>query len=359
MSKKTIGTLYAISVLLEFLVLTFALGASTFFIGLIFLHINAETLLIGLLVCAFAGWVVGLIAWIGALINFGKAQAWTFFVLTFFFGGIMILIYLFGGGPQPAPAPFPHSRTRSTYKYGAICGVTLAALAIFCTALLAPFCTHLLSNFWQFNLSTALIVNTLLAVCLSIISTLPVLFWAGKRAARQTGLAKAGSRVARHAYFWMFSVEAIYILLDLTGLLFLLVIGRVYPFPWGYAALSWLLSLIVPLLLLSGVGVVLDRMYGNLAQQSAPMNGPANPQPYQPQPAYAPFSSSPQQPQLANAPFGPQPYQPQLAYMPPGPQPYQPQQPLSALEILQQRYARGEIDMATFEQMRNQLKRSY
>lgn len=42
---------------------------------------------------------------------------------------------------------------------------------------------------------------------------------------------------------------------------------------------------------------------------------------------------------------------------PPNP-PYPPQQLLSALDILQQRYARGEIDAATFEQMRERLESS-
>jgi putative membrane protein len=35
---------------------------------------------------------------------------------------------------------------------------------------------------------------------------------------------------------------------------------------------------------------------------------------------------------------------------------YIPGQPLSAMDILEQRYARGEIDSATFERMREQLQ---
>ena len=41
---------------------------------------------------------------------------------------------------------------------------------------------------------------------------------------------------------------------------------------------------------------------------------------------------------------------------PPYYHPGQPSQSISALEILQQRYARGEIDAATYDQMRNRLK---
>jgi hypothetical protein len=44
--------------------------------------------------------ILSMIAWIGTLINLSRAQLWAWFVLTFFFGGIMILIYLVGG-PQP------------------------------------------------------------------------------------------------------------------------------------------------------------------------------------------------------------------------------------------------------------------
>lgn len=45
------------------------------------------------------------------------------------------------------------------------------------------------------------------------------------------------------------------------------------------------------------------------------------------------------------------PQQPQQTY-----QPYEPQQQLSAMEILRQRYARGEIDAVTFDQMRERLQ---
>ncbi|MBA2678247.1 MAG: SHOCT domain-containing protein [Ktedonobacteraceae bacterium] len=36
--------------------------------------------------------------------------------------------------------------------------------------------------------------------------------------------------------------------------------------------------------------------------------------------------------------------------------PYEPQQQLSAMEILRQRYARGEIDAVTFDQMRERMQ---
>lgn len=69
-----------------------------------------------------------------------------------------------------------------------------------------------------------------------------------------------------------------------------------------------------------------------------------NPSHKQPLPVVSPLSSSPQ---YGNIPGG--------AYVSP-PQVYQPPQQLSALEILQQRFARGEIDAATYQQMRDMLK---
>lgn len=51
-----------------------------------------------------------------------------------------------------------------------------------------------------------------------------------------------------------------------------------------------------------------------------------------------------------NTPFG------GPAYYPPPAQAYPPAQPLSALDLLQQRYARGEIDTATYDQIRARLE---
>lgn len=69
-----------------------------------------------------------------------------------------------------------------------------------------------------------------------------------------------------------------------------------------------------------------------------------------PQPLKA--GQSPQQQQNSLPPN----LSPGVALQPPTPQIYQPPLPGSALEILQQRYARGEIDTATFHEMRAQLE---
>lgn len=52
--------------------------------------------------------ICGLIATILTLIEFYRVRAWTQFILTFFFSGILTLIYLITGA-QPAPAPVPQN----------------------------------------------------------------------------------------------------------------------------------------------------------------------------------------------------------------------------------------------------------
>lgn len=105
MQKKTIGVLYVISIIL------WVVGLFT--IGPYFLHFYTPLFYVfrsfgplsrlAGLAFLLAGWILGIIAWIGTLINLGKAQAWGWFVLAFFFSGIVVLIYLFTG-PQPVPA---------------------------------------------------------------------------------------------------------------------------------------------------------------------------------------------------------------------------------------------------------------
>lgn len=53
-----------------------------------------------LLVMIFLAGLLGMIGWIGTLINLGKAHEWVWFFLTFFFGAIVVFVYLIAG-PQP------------------------------------------------------------------------------------------------------------------------------------------------------------------------------------------------------------------------------------------------------------------
>jgi hypothetical protein len=51
--------------------------------------------------------ILGMIAWIGALINLSRGEQWAWFILMFFFGGITLLIYLIGGPAVPAAGQTP------------------------------------------------------------------------------------------------------------------------------------------------------------------------------------------------------------------------------------------------------------
>lgn len=68
--------------------------------------------------------IFSMISWIGTLVNLSRAQLWTWFFLTFFFGGIMILVYLVAG---------PHPRLTGPYvpaQQGAVAVPTNAATGI-------------------------------------------------------------------------------------------------------------------------------------------------------------------------------------------------------------------------------------
>lgn len=107
MSKKIIGTFYALSLLMYL------------FIGFIFLtdwvsytgsdaqsYAQLYPTFLDYVTAGGAGYFIvpvilgglfGMTAWIGTLINLGQAQEWTWFLLAFFFGGLVVLIYLFAG----------------------------------------------------------------------------------------------------------------------------------------------------------------------------------------------------------------------------------------------------------------------
>lgn len=77
------------------------------------LEVDQATMIVSGLLLVVAG-ILGFIAWIGTLINLSRAQAWAWFVLTFFFSGIMIFIYLLGGPTSPQTRQYPQAQPAGT-----------------------------------------------------------------------------------------------------------------------------------------------------------------------------------------------------------------------------------------------------
>lgn len=121
MSKRAIGILYVLGVLFELAgvygFLTNSGNYSVFSQSPGF-ESEASYYLVGTVVgigMVVLGGIFWMIAWIGALLNLSRAQQWAWFVLMFFFSGIMLLIYLIGG-PQPlGKGQVPHTQQPLTY----------------------------------------------------------------------------------------------------------------------------------------------------------------------------------------------------------------------------------------------------
>ncbi len=113
LSKKMIGTFYFLSLLMVLFIgfvfltdwyaytgsdaQTYAQAFPTF------LDFVAENGVGVFIVPLILGSLFGMIAWIGTLINLGREQEWIWFLLAFFFGGLVILLYLFAG-PKARPS---------------------------------------------------------------------------------------------------------------------------------------------------------------------------------------------------------------------------------------------------------------
>jgi hypothetical protein len=64
-------------------------------------HITQDQIILLILIAIMIiGGISGMVGWIGTLVNLARAQLWAWFILTFFFSGIMLFIYLIAG-PQP------------------------------------------------------------------------------------------------------------------------------------------------------------------------------------------------------------------------------------------------------------------
>lgn len=100
MHKKTIILLYVLGLLSSGVaVIPFLLFALTHLGGAYFAVIAGVLFL--------TASVLGLIAWIGALVNQGKQQQWGWFICTLLFGGIVLLIYLIAVPERSLQLPVP------------------------------------------------------------------------------------------------------------------------------------------------------------------------------------------------------------------------------------------------------------
>lgn len=89
MRKKTIILLYVLGLLFS------GVAVITFLLAMMHvMHLGGPFLAVIAVVLFLTGSVLGLIAWIGTLINQGKQEQWGWFVCTLLFGGIVLLIYL-------------------------------------------------------------------------------------------------------------------------------------------------------------------------------------------------------------------------------------------------------------------------
>lgn len=95
-TRKTIGLFYAIGVIFV------GTMAPLLIDGLLF-HTASSILDLSFIAL---GSLCGMVAWIMTLVQFAQAQSWGAFTLTFFFGGIMTLVYLIVGVPPRQLTPY-------------------------------------------------------------------------------------------------------------------------------------------------------------------------------------------------------------------------------------------------------------
>lgn len=105
-TRKTIGLFYAIGIsLVDTIAVT--LLAELFvgsYIGFTFFS-DSAILIVDVSIMVL-GSLCGLVAWIMVLVQYAQAQSWGYFTLTFFFSGIMVLVYLIVGAQPRQPALF-------------------------------------------------------------------------------------------------------------------------------------------------------------------------------------------------------------------------------------------------------------
>lgn len=97
--KRTIGIFYAVGVIL-------VSTAVPFFVEGLFLYYGYGFAPIYVIALVVFGSIGGMTAWIMTLIQYAQAQSWGAFTLTFFFSGVMILVYLIAGVPPRQSAQY-------------------------------------------------------------------------------------------------------------------------------------------------------------------------------------------------------------------------------------------------------------
>jgi membrane protease YdiL (CAAX protease family) len=100
MHKKTIVSLYVMSIL------CFVVAALLFLVFSLVLGVHVIGTAISVLLVIAAS-VLGVIAWIGALIKQAKQEQWGWFICTLLFSGIVLLIYLIVVSENSPQLPLP------------------------------------------------------------------------------------------------------------------------------------------------------------------------------------------------------------------------------------------------------------
>lgn len=120
MRKKNIATFYILAIVLSVIaaitLLPLVLPHSISLLRFLFFYHRAGGIAIPIVLFSIAG-ILGIIAWIGALVKQGRQEQWVWFVCTLLFGGLVVLIYLLAvpeSSPQlpvpgygPAYPPYP------------------------------------------------------------------------------------------------------------------------------------------------------------------------------------------------------------------------------------------------------------
>lgn len=246
MRKRTIGILYMLAVLLSLWGL-FTLATINLlgywndynYIPFMFFHALAVSsiqiiIIIASVPALLAGMVLGISAWAAVLIQHAKAQRWGFFLLTFFFGGIMLIIYLFtdsqpvvGGqalSPQAkAPAVPAMQRRRQLSRLGRITGGIIAAINIF-WLLVTVVLDYVAPQFFSRSSPGSYAVGlpgmslALFSRGIPLLLTLAAFFWAGKMATQRVGHISAGVNTALRAFLWLLPTSLLVFIKDMVHL---------------------------------------------------------------------------------------------------------------------------------------------